>query len=64
MEEQNVCGWLISSLGAWKSGKTECLKLNLMGRKEEVKKQGKVDEKATFLSRILCSSSVLYCVRS
>lgn len=52
MEEQNVCGWLISSLGARKSGKTECLILNLKG-KEEVEKQRKVDEKAiTFLSRV------------
>lgn len=52
MEEQNVCEWLISSLGAWKSGKTECLKLNLKG-KEEVEKQRKVDEKViTFLSGV------------
>lgn len=38
------------SLEKWEN--RECLKLNLMGRKEEVKKQGKVDEKATFLSRV------------
>lgn len=54
MEEQNICGWLISSLGAWKSGRDrECLKLDLTGREEEevVVLVGRVEEKGiTFLS--------------
>lgn len=58
MEEQNICGWLISSLGAWKSGRDrECLKLDLTGREEEEEEEvvlvlvGRVEEKGiTFLS--------------